>query len=241
MVNSGICCANLKDNRALMKMGLTLVLVGHVNFLLGALVHGAVLRYFIVKIKIRTIIYAVSNVIAIVEGLIGIISGIVAIVLSKNKKNKTLMWVLLIFSILAGFLGIAAALGLSFSLIKAFILRKERVLKKFCQFFDETPDPAAITNECPFDPTRIYATSIILWMPLIIMCIVESVFTFRCFAACTSFLYLCPCRKKPLQARRVKIQTRAETPLPIPEEKADEPPEEQDQLLHGTEMQSDWV
>lgn len=53
-----------------MKMGLTLVLVGHVNFLLGALVHGAVLRYFIVKIKIRTIIYAVSNVIAIVEGLI---------------------------------------------------------------------------------------------------------------------------------------------------------------------------
>lgn len=114
-----------------MKMGLTLVLVGHVNFLLGALVHGAVLRYFIVKIKIRTLIYAVSNVIAIVEGLIvrwfthtevfsfvfviksfaagsklvvfmsgmmfllpflqGIISGIVAIVLSKNKKNKTLV------------------------------------------------------------------------------------------------------------------------------------------------------
>ncbi|XP_027856278.1 transmembrane protein 54a isoform X1 [Xiphophorus couchianus] len=241
MVNSGICCANLKDNRALMKMGLTLVLVGHVNFLLGALVHGAVLRYFIVKIKIRTLIYAVSNVIAIVEGLIGIISGIVAIVLSKNKKNKTLMWVLLVFSILAGFLGIAAASGLSYSLVKAIILRKERVLKKFCKFFDETPDPATITNECPFDPTRIYVTSIILWMPLILMCIVESVFTFRCFAACTSFLYLCPCRKKPRQARRVRVQERADTPPPFLEEAAEEQPAEQDELLHGTETLSDWV
>lgn len=70
------------------------------------------------------------------------------------------MWVLLVFSILAGFLGIAAASGLSYSLVKAIILRKERVLKKFCKFFDETPDPATITNECPFDPTRIYVGTI---------------------------------------------------------------------------------
>ncbi|XP_014829103.1 PREDICTED: transmembrane protein 54-like [Poecilia mexicana] len=241
MVNSGICCANLKDNRALMKMGLTLVLVGHVNFLLGALVHGVVLRYFIVKIKVRTLIFAVFNVTAIVEGLIGIISGIVAIVLSKNKKNKTLMWVMLVFSFLAGFLGISAALGLSYSLVRAIILRKERVLKNFCKFFDEAPDPATITNECPFDPTRIYATSIILWMPLIVMCIVESVFTFRCFAACTSFLYLCPCRKKPVQARRVKVKYRDEIPMPFPEEGAEEPPAEQDDLLHGSNMLNDWV
>uniref|UniRef100_A0A3P9MYC1 Transmembrane protein 54a n=1 Tax=Poecilia reticulata TaxID=8081 RepID=A0A3P9MYC1_POERE len=182
------------DNRALMKMGLTLVLVGHVNFLLGALVHGVVLRYFIVQVKLRTLIFAVFNVTAI-----GIINGIVAIVLSKNKKNKTL-----VSTFPLSFLGLAAALGLSYSLVRAIILRKERVLKNYCKFFDEAPDPATVTNECPFDPTRIYATSIILWMPLIIMCIVESVFTFRCFAACTSFLYLCPCRKKPVQARRVR-------------------------------------
>uniref|UniRef100_A0A3P9MYL9 Transmembrane protein 54a n=1 Tax=Poecilia reticulata TaxID=8081 RepID=A0A3P9MYL9_POERE len=230
---SGICCANLKDNRALMKMGLTLVLVGHVNFLLGALVHGVVLRYFIVQVKLRTLIFAVFNVTAIVEGLIGIINGIVAIVLSKNKKNKTLMWVLLVFSFLAGFLGLAAALGLSYSLVRAIILRKERVLKNYCKFFDEAPDPATVTNECPFDPTRIYvgATSIILWMPLIIMCIVESVFTFRCFAACTSFLYLCPCRKKPVQ----------EGAEEQPAEQDEQQPAEQDELLHDSETLSDWV
>lgn len=65
----GVCCANLKDNKALMKMGLGLVLVGHVNFLLGALVHGAVLRHINVHAQARTMVYAIANVIAIVAGL----------------------------------------------------------------------------------------------------------------------------------------------------------------------------
>lgn len=53
-----------------MKMGLGLVLVGHVNFLLGALVHGAVLRHINVHSQARTMVYAISNVIAIVAGLL---------------------------------------------------------------------------------------------------------------------------------------------------------------------------
>ena len=67
----GVCCASLKDSKALMKMGLGLVLVGHVNFLLGALVHGAVLRYVNVHPhprRIRT--YAVANVISLMAGLV---------------------------------------------------------------------------------------------------------------------------------------------------------------------------
>lgn len=51
-------------------MGLGLVLVGHVNFLLGALVHGAVLRHINVHAQARTMVYAISNVIAIVAGLV---------------------------------------------------------------------------------------------------------------------------------------------------------------------------
>lgn len=51
-------------------MGLGLVLVGHVNFLLGALVHGAVLRHINVHEQARTMVYAISNVIAIVAGLL---------------------------------------------------------------------------------------------------------------------------------------------------------------------------
>lgn len=51
-------------------MGLALVLVGHVNFLLGALVHGAVLRHINVHAQARAMEYAISNVIAIVAGLL---------------------------------------------------------------------------------------------------------------------------------------------------------------------------
>lgn len=65
----GLCCASLKDNKVLMKMGLALVLVGHVNFLLGALVQGVVLRHINVVDGIGTLVYAISNVVAIVAGL----------------------------------------------------------------------------------------------------------------------------------------------------------------------------
>lgn len=51
-------------------MGLGLVLVGHVNFLLGALVHGTVLRDVKVNAQTATIEYAVSNIIALVAGLL---------------------------------------------------------------------------------------------------------------------------------------------------------------------------
>lgn len=51
-------------------MGLALVLVGHVNFLLGGLVHGAVLRQINVHKQARTLLYVVSNVIAIAAGLV---------------------------------------------------------------------------------------------------------------------------------------------------------------------------
>ncbi|XP_061598876.1 transmembrane protein 54a [Cololabis saira] len=244
MVNSGICCANLKDNKALMKMGLALVLVGHVNFLLGALVHGAVLRHIKIQATLRTIVYTTSNVIAIVEGLVGIICGIIAIFLSKNKKNRILKWVLLFCSFLAGLLGIAAALSLSISTIKA-IIHEGKSLLELCQTQDI--DSSSITNECPFDPTRLYGTTIILWVPLIVMSIVELVFCFRCFAACTSFLYLCPCRRKPVLARRVRIQARTEIPTPRPEPDeetgAEEEPVEQDELLDRNTVveQSDWL
>lgn len=49
------------------------------------------------------------------------------------------------------------------------------------------------------------STTIILWVPLILMCVVEMVFSFRCSAVCCTFLYLCPCRRKPIQARRVRL------------------------------------
>ncbi|XP_060939272.1 transmembrane protein 54a [Limanda limanda] len=252
MVYLGVCCASLKDNKALMKMGLGLVLVGHVNFLLGALVHGAVLRHITGNHQARTMVYAISNVLAIVAGLMGIIGGITAIVLSKNKRNRILMWVLLVFALLAGLLAVASSLALSVSIVKA-IINNGKELLTHCKFSVKDVDSSSITYECPFDPTRVYTTTIILWVPLIFMSVVETVFSFRCFAACTSFLYLCPCRKEPVQARRVRIQRRIETPTPAPdperdleadaETDAEAEPVEQDELLDGSTgvVQSQWL
>lgn len=52
-----------------MKIGLSMVLVGHVNFLLAALVHGVVLRYFSLHARGQAIESAISNVIALAAGL----------------------------------------------------------------------------------------------------------------------------------------------------------------------------
>ncbi|KAM6917824.1 transmembrane protein 54a [Lycodopsis pacificus] len=247
MGNLGVCCANLKDNKALMKMGLGLVLVGHVNFLLGALVHGAVLRHINVHSLARTMVYAISNVIAIVAGLVGIIGGITAIVLSKNKRNRILQWVLLVFSFLAGLLSVASTLGLSVSVVKA-IINKGWGLLTHCTFSGEDHSSSSITYECPFDPTRIYGTTIILWVPLILMSLVEMVFSFRCFAACTSFLYLCPCRRRPTRGRRFQargqgaVETPQSPPERDPESDAGTEPAEQDELLDDAAVeQSAWL
>ncbi|XP_034051091.1 transmembrane protein 54a isoform X2 [Thalassophryne amazonica] len=245
MVHFGVCCVNLKDNKALMKMGLGLVLVGHVNFILGALVHGPVLRHINVR-GWAWATYSVSSVIAIVAGLVGLIAGITAIVLSKNKKSRSLKWALLVISFLAGLLATASSSSLMVSMVTAIIGKGWNLLAEctFPEGFWQTPDgPSSIIYECPFDPTRIYGTTIFLWVPLIVMSVVEMVFSFHCFGACTSFLYLCPCRKQPRLSKRVRIQRAVEIPVSprAPESVAEEA--EQDELLDGGSgaQQSNWL
>ncbi|XP_037551310.1 transmembrane protein 54a [Nematolebias whitei] len=223
----GLCCASLKDNKVLMKMGLALVLVGHVNFLLGALVQGVVLRHISVEDRIGTLVYAISNVVAIVAGLMGIISGITAIVLSKNKKIRVLKLVLVVFSFLTGLLGLASATGLTVSAIRTMIYKGTKILETHCKTTTSDADSSSITYECPFDPTRLYATIVILWVPLVMMSVVESVFAFRCFAACISFL-----RRKMISSR-VRGKKRDESSAPAEETGAEDEPAEQDDLLGG--------
>lgn len=70
VLSSGLCCSDLEEPQALMKMGLTMVLIGHVNFLLGALVHGVVLRHINLHKQARAMEYAISNVVALTSGLL---------------------------------------------------------------------------------------------------------------------------------------------------------------------------
>ncbi|XP_068603677.1 transmembrane protein 54-like, partial [Brachionichthys hirsutus] len=193
---SGVCCASLEDPAVLMKMGLSMVVIGHVNFLLGALVHGVVLRHINLHKQARAREYAISNVVALTSGLVGVVVGILAIVLSKNKKRKSLTWALFAFALAAALMAAASAIGLFVSVVRATI-HGGRSLLTHCRFPDAI-GYSSITNECPFDPTRIYSTTLILWVPLIVTCVIQMVFCARCFAVCISFLGLpcCPNRKR---------------------------------------------
>nr|XP_046216699.1 uncharacterized protein LOC124042661 isoform X2 [Oncorhynchus gorbuscha] len=134
MANTGRCCASLEQPKALMKMGLSMVLVGHVNFLLGALVHGAVLRHINLNTRAHTVAYSISNIMALTTGLVGVVVGMLAILLSKNKKS------------------------------------------------------------------RVLSMTLILWVPLIVICIVQVVLSVRCFSVCVSFLGL-PCFPRKIRLR----------------------------------------
>ncbi|XP_041664086.1 transmembrane protein 54b [Cheilinus undulatus] len=203
MASTGMCCASLEDPKALMKMGLSMVLIGHVNFLLGALVHGVVLRHINLHKQARAMEYAISNVVALTSGLVGIVVGILAIVLSKNKKSRSLTWSLFTVSLAAALMAAASAIGLTVSVVRA-IVHGGRSLLTHCRFPDAI-GYSSITNECPFDPTRIYGTTLVLWVPLIVTCVIQMVFCSRSFSACVSFLGLPCCYRR----RKMKDISRA--------------------------------
>lgn len=69
-----------------MKMGLSMVLVGHVNFLLGALVHGVVLRHINLHKQARAMEFTISNVFAIASGLV--VSGQAATSRHEHKDRQ---------------------------------------------------------------------------------------------------------------------------------------------------------
>ncbi|XP_072554972.1 transmembrane protein 54-like isoform X2 [Paramormyrops kingsleyae] len=176
----------LEDSRALMKTGLGLVLVGHMNFLPAALLHGAVLRH-------------------------AVVAGILAIVMSKKKKSGLWMGILLLISLLAGLLALASMVDFIVSLVTA-IQNKGQKLFTHCLTVDNI-SYYSITTECPFDPTRVYGTTVALWLFLILMCMVEILFSFRCCAASACFLSLSPpCGRKKKRRRVGKKQVTVQLP-----------------------------
>lgn len=59
-----------KGPRRVMRRGLTLILVGHINFILGAIVHGNVLRHISNPAQQITTEYTVANIISVTSGLL---------------------------------------------------------------------------------------------------------------------------------------------------------------------------
>ncbi|KAI5091836.1 transmembrane protein 54b, partial [Silurus meridionalis] len=180
---SGVSCVSLQQTKTLMKMGLCMVLVGHVNFLLAALVHGTVLRH--ISLNTQTLEYAISNILALAAGLVGVLIGVLTIVLSRNE-NRVLMWGVCMLSAVGGMLAAASVVGLLVALVWT-LINGTKGLLLHCNLPDDM-SYFSITFECPFDPTRIYGTTLVLWVPLIVMSVVEMVISGRCCAAAVSFI-----------------------------------------------------
>ncbi|XP_053468559.1 transmembrane protein 54b isoform X3 [Ictalurus furcatus] len=166
MDHSGVSFTRPHEPMSLMKMGLCMVLVGHVNFLLAALVHGTVLRH--ITLDTQTLEYAISNILALTAGLVGILVGILTIVFSKNEKNRVLTWWVCMLSAVGGVLAAATVVGLLVALVWTFIYGTKGLLLH-CNLPDDM-SYFSITFECPFDPTRIYVETLRAAVPPVIPC-----------------------------------------------------------------------
>ncbi|KAM9242969.1 transmembrane protein 54 isoform 2-T2 [Dugong dugon] len=162
--------------KVLMKTGLVLVVLGHVSFIAAALLHGTVLRYVAPPHDAVALQYCVVNIFSVTSAIV-ITSGIAAIVLSRYLPSIPLRWTVFGSSVACALLSLTCALGLLASMAVTFATQG-RALLAACTF--GSPELLAITPDCPFDPTRVYSSSLCLWGIALVFCMAESVFAVRC-------------------------------------------------------------
>ncbi|XP_074438469.1 keratinocyte-associated protein 3 isoform X1 [Larus michahellis] len=147
----------LAEPRRLMRGGLGLIVLGHGSLVLGAIVHGSVLRHVAGASRAVTPEYAAANVVSVGSGLLSIAAGIVAILVSHNLSRAALHWTLLSMSLLNCLLSTACTVGLALA-IALTVHSRGMHLVRGCDS-PALPDDARAaiaTNDCPFNTTRIY-------------------------------------------------------------------------------------
>lgn len=176
-----------------MKKGLTLILVGHINFIFGAIVHGSVLRHISKPSQHISTEYTVYNIISVTSGLLSIASGIIAIVVSRNLHDFKLQIGLLIASFLNALLSAACCTGLLLA-ISITVANDGKGLMFGC---NDTVVPinarSPVSAQCPFDTTRIYDTTLALWIPCSVLSAAEAGLSVWCFVVGLALRGLTPC------------------------------------------------
>uniref|UniRef100_A0A8C6R552 Transmembrane protein 54 n=1 Tax=Nannospalax galili TaxID=1026970 RepID=A0A8C6R552_NANGA len=143
--------------KVLMKTGLVLVVLGHVSFITAAVLHGTMLRF----------VAAPSDAVALQYCVVDIVSVTSAIV----------RWTVFSLSVACAVLSLTCALGLLSSIAVTFATQG-RALLATCTF--ESSEFLTLTPDCPFDPTRIYSSSLCLWAISLMFCVAESASAARC-------------------------------------------------------------
>ncbi|XP_037683754.1 transmembrane protein 54 isoform X2 [Choloepus didactylus] len=142
--------------KVLMKTGLVLVVLGHVSFIAAALLHGTVLRYVAAPHDAVTLQYCVVNILSVTSAIV--------------------RWTVFGSSVVCALLSLTCALSLLASIAVTFATQG-RALLSTCTF--GSTELLALAPDCPFDPTRIYSSSLCLWGISMAFCLAESVFAVR--------------------------------------------------------------
>ncbi|XP_075051348.1 transmembrane protein 54 isoform X2 [Mixophyes fleayi] len=157
--------------------------------------------------------------------LSSISSGIVAIVLSRYLAHTSLRWAAMILTIFNVALSAVCTVGLTVSVIIT-VANQGRTLLSSCTFTNL--QLIQISHECPFDPTRIYSTTLCLWGISILLDALEVVFSARCLFTVIQLMNIRLCRKR---RRKVRIQ--------FPLEERSMNAEQED--LNGNGSTSEWL
>ncbi|KAM5161507.1 transmembrane protein 54 isoform 3-T3 [Callospermophilus lateralis] len=155
--------------KVLMKTGLVLVVLGHISFIIAAVLHGTVLRYVAAPRDAVALQYCVVNILSVTSAIV--------------------RWTMFSSSVACALLSLICALGLLASIAVTFATQG-RALLAACTF--GSPELLALTPDCPFDPTRIYSSSLCLWGISLVFCVAESVFAVRCTQLAHQLLELRP-------------------------------------------------
>ncbi|XP_008827431.1 transmembrane protein 54 isoform X1 [Nannospalax galili] len=163
--------------KVLMKTGLVLVVLGHVSFITAAVLHGTMLRFVAAPSDAVALQYCVVDIVSVTSAIVVIITGITAVVLSRYLPSTPLRWTVFSLSVACAVLSLTCALGLLSSIAVTFATQG-RALLATCTF--ESSEFLTLTPDCPFDPTRIYSSSLCLWAISLMFCVAESASAARC-------------------------------------------------------------
>ncbi|KAM9273771.1 keratinocyte-associated protein 3 [Cariama cristata] len=213
----------LAEPPGLMRAGLGLIVLGHGSLVVGAIVHGSVLRHVAGARRAVTPEYAVANVVSVVSGLLSIAVGIVAILVSHNLSRAALHWTLLSVSLLNCLLSTACSVGLALAIALTIHSRGMHLVMGCNSSALPADARAAIaTNDCPFNTTRIYDTALALWFPSMVLAAAEAVLSGRCCLVAFIFRGIGPCARSYTKEQ-----------LARPSLVKEGPPREMHQLLTG--------
>ncbi|NXF31310.1 TMM54 protein, partial [Nyctibius bracteatus] len=173
--------------RVLMKTGLILLIIGHLNFIIGAFVHGTVLRFVVDPRDAISLQYTIANAGSVISALLAISCGMAALVLSRYLAPTTLGWGVLALSASSSLACLTCLLGLAVS-IGLTLGSQGRVLLAPCTVTNVALAP--VSHECPFDPTRVYSSTLSLWAISLLLDSVEIVFGIRCLLLTLDLLHL---------------------------------------------------